>query len=163
MGSKWSLVAGTLVVGCSMSGPPPRTQAAVVEARCGDDPGVVDARVVGPQNVDRVEPLYASVNTRPNGMESRLIGAKLHIRMIDGVMPESVGQALVCHQARETLRPSADDACPYAVPGAWVDIQVKPDAMGYEVALRGQDFVEAKQILDRARAFAESSAAQSMR
>ncbi len=77
-------------------------------------------------------------------MESRLIGAKLHIRMIDGVMPESVGQALACHQARETLRPSAD-------------------AMGYEVALRGQDFVEAKQILDRARAFAEGSAAQSMR
>jgi hypothetical protein len=28
--------------------------------------------------------------------------------------------------------------------------------MGYEVDLRGQDFVEARQILDRARAFASN-------
>jgi hypothetical protein len=38
----------------------------------------------------------------------------------------------------------------------WVDIDVKPDPMGYAVVLRGQDFEEARQILERARAFARN-------
>ena len=155
MSSRWLLVAGAmLAAGCTMSRPPPRAQATAVEAQCGQDPGS-DARIVGRQNVDHVEPLYAIVYSTPNGMESRLIGAKVHIRTIEGVSAESVGHTLACHAARETLStPAPGDSCPYAVPGVWVDIQVKPDPMGYDVALRGQDFEEARQILDRARTFA---------
>ena len=144
----------TLAAGCTLERPAPRTEAAVVEAKCSGPRSANDARIVGPSNVDAVEPLYAVVYSTPNGAESRLIGAKIHIRTIDGVTAESVGHALVCHAAHETLSgPRPSDLCPYFVPGVWVDIDVKPDAMGYEVALRGQDFEEARQILDRAKAF----------
>jgi hypothetical protein len=121
-----------------------------VQARCAAEP-TSDARVVDPRNVDRVEPLYAVVSSTPNGMESRLIGAKLHLKQVDGLSAESVGNALWCHAAQDTLR--GNDTCPYAIPDAWVDIQVRPDATGYQVALRGQDFHEAEQILSRARAY----------
>ncbi|HEY8039376.1 MAG TPA: hypothetical protein VIF15_06260 [Polyangiaceae bacterium] len=158
MAMRTVLAAGAiLVTSCTLSRTPPRVQAAAVDARCGDEPTGTDTRIVGSTNVDRVEPLYAIVDSTPNGMESRLIGAKLHVRTIDGVTAEALGHALQCHAARQTVQePPAADACPYALPDGWVDIQVKADAMGYEVDLRGQDFVEARQILDRARAFASN-------
>jgi hypothetical protein len=158
MGSRWWLVASaTIAVGCTMSRAPPRAQAAAIEASCGQTPSAADARIIESRNVDRVEPLYAIVYSTPNGMESRLIGARVHLRTIDGVTAEAVGHTLTCHAARETLSTrEASDTCPYFVPGVWVDINVKADPMGYEVALRGQDFEEARQILDRARIFARN-------
>ena len=153
----WLVASATIVVGCTLSRPPPRAQAAAVQARCAGDPGAPDARIVGSKNIDHVEPLYAVLYSTPNGMESRLIGAKVHLRSIDGVTAEAVGHALTCHAARETLgMAEAGDSCPYSVPGVWVDIDVKPDPMGYAVVLRGQDFEEARQILERARAFARN-------
>ena len=156
MRSHWLLVGtATLAIGCVTSRPPPRAQAAAVAASCGDYAGAADARIVGPKNVDHVEPLYAIVDSTPNGMESRLIGAKVHLRTIDGVTAESVSHALACHAAQETMSGrDIGDSCPYAVPGVWVDIDVKADGLGYEVVLRGQDFDEGKQILTRAKAFA---------
>jgi hypothetical protein len=139
-----------LVAGCQLSRTDPHAKAAAVQAKC-ESQATSDARVVDPHNVDRVEPLYAIVSSTPNGMESRLIGAKLHIKQVDGLTTEAVGNALWCHAAQDTLR--GNDTCPYAIPNAWVDIKVTPDATGYEVALRGQDFYEGEQILSRAKAF----------
>ena len=156
MHSSWLLVAyATIAVGCAESRPPPRTLAAALEARCRDDPGATDARIVGSMNVDQVEPIYALVRTGRNGMEARLAGARIHLRAIDGVTVESVGHAITCHAAHEVLG-EAGDSCPYYVPGVWVDIDVKQDVMGYDVALRGQDYEEARRILERARAFARN-------
>jgi hypothetical protein len=110
---------------------------------------------VAPQTVDHVEALYSIIDTGPNGMESRLAGAKLHLRPIDTLTAESVSHALVCYAARETLSGSeANRSSPYSVPGAWVDIDVKSSSFGYDVLLRGQNFGESHQILDRARVFA---------
>ena len=141
-----------LVAGCQLSRTDPHVQAAAVQAKCGSE-ATTDARVVDPHNVDRVEPLYAIVSSTPNGMESRLIGAKLHIRQLEGMTAESVSNSLYCHAASDTLRSPPNNTCPYAIPDAWVDIQVRPDATGYEVAVRGQDFNEAEQILSRAQSF----------
>ena len=144
MGSPWLLLASaTIAAGCTLSRPPPRAQAAAVEPGCGQAPNAGDARILESKNVDRVEPLYAIVSSTPNGMESRLIGARVHLRTIDGITAETVNHALVCQAARVTLDEQAAGApCPYFVPGMWVDIDVKADPMGYEVVLRGQDFEE---------------------
>ena len=156
MSSRVSLAACAVVVaGCQLSRPDPHVQAAAVQEQCGSE-APNESRVADPRNIDRVEPLYAIVSSTPNGMESRLIGAKVHMRQVDGLTAESVGVALECHAARETLSEPRSDTCPYAIPHAWVDIQVRPDATGYEVALRGQDFNEAEQILSRAKAFARN-------
>jgi hypothetical protein len=144
----------TLAAGCTLSGPPPRAQAAAAEASCVTDDASQDPRIIGPRYIDRVEPLYAIVDSTPNGMESRLIGAKIHMRSIEGATADSVGHALTCYAARETLR-GANVRCPYVVPDAWVTIDVKSDPLGYEVFVRGNDFQEAHQILERARMFAE--------
>jgi hypothetical protein len=156
MSSRVFLAACAVVVaGCQLSRPDPHVQAAAVQAQCGSE-ATIESRVADPRNIDRVEPLYATVSSTPNGMESRLIGAKVHMRQVDGLSAESVGVALECHAARDTLREPPNDTCPYAIPHAWVDIQVRPDPTGYEVALRGQDFNEAEQILSRAKAFARN-------
>jgi hypothetical protein len=154
MSSSWLLlICGAIVASCTMSNPSPRTQAAAIEADCRNDPGAVDLRVVGPKNIDRVEPLYAIVDSKPNGPESRLIGARVHLRSIDGLTAESVNRALTCYAAQRTLK-GVGDTCPYSAPEAWVDIAVKSDARGYEVMLQGQDSAEGHQILDRAIAYA---------
>jgi hypothetical protein len=141
-----------LVAACQLSRTDPHAQAAAVQAKCSSE-ATSDARVVDPHNVDRVEPLYAIVDSTPNGMESRLIGAKVHIRQLDGLTAEYVSNALYCHAASDTLRSTPSTTSPFAIPNAWVDIQVRPDPTGYEVAVRGQDFHEAEQILSRAKAF----------
>jgi hypothetical protein len=141
-----------LVAGCQLSRTDPHAQAAAVQAKC-TSAAMSDARVVDPHNIDRVEPLYAIVDSTPNGMEHRLIGAKVHIRQLEGTTTESVSNALWCHAAQDTLQPPPSNTSPFAIPNAWVDIQVHPDATGYEVAVRGQDFNEAEQILTRAKAY----------
>jgi hypothetical protein len=156
MRAHWlSLACVTLALGCSISPKPPRAQAAAVEARCEASPSATDQRIVDPRNVEGVEPLYAIVDSRPNGMESRLIGAKVHLRNVEGVTAEGVSHAIACHSARETLR-GAPTTCPYSIPDRWVDIQVKADGDGYDVLLQGEDGEEARQILERARTFASN-------
>ena len=105
---------------------PPPSRRAAVTTRARPTRGLS-----GSKNVDHVEPLYAIVDSTPNGMESRLIGAKVHLRTIDGVTAESVSHALACHAAQETMSGrDVGDSCPYAVPGVWVDIDVKADSLG---------------------------------
>jgi hypothetical protein len=140
---------------CSLSRPQPTEVAARVQPRCVDVSPSAASKVAAPSNVTSVRPLYSVLDSAPNGPESRLVGAKLELRPIDGVTPEAVGLALQCHEARETtLDPPVSDSCPYAIRGMWVDIDVTSNGAGYEVALRGQDHDEAHLILQRATAFA---------
>jgi hypothetical protein len=141
-----------LVAGCQLSRTDPHAEAAAVQAKCGSE-ATRDARVVDPHNIDRVEPLYANVYSTPNGVESHLIGAKLHIRQLQGLTTESVSNALYCHAAQDQLSSPQNSASPFAIPDAWVDIQVRQDPTGYEVALRGQDFNQGQEILSRAQTY----------
>ncbi|HEY8087618.1 MAG TPA: hypothetical protein VIF09_07235 [Polyangiaceae bacterium] len=152
----WALVASAVVlVGCTEGQwPEPRTLAARQAARCGDESSVAQERVASPSNVEQVEPLYAIVDSTPNGQESRLLGAKLHLRPLRGETAESMTHALYCHETAEVLR--GEGACPYSVPDGWVDISVKSEGDGYVVKLEGQDFRQAKRILERAQAFAHN-------
>ena len=154
---KWTrliLLAGVAAIaGCST--PRPGTQSPQIRqaARCGDEPSALSARLLGPASIEQVEPLYGIVYSTPNGQESRLLGAKLHLRPIEGTTAEAVTHALYCHAAAEALR--GDDASPFWIPGGWLDISVKYEADGYVVTLEGRDFNEANAILTRARAYAQ--------
>lgn len=145
-----------LAAGCSFYRPAPQTIAAQKEPACSGETLAEDPRVVGPQNVERAEPLYSHVHTHPNMLASRLIGAELHVRPIDGVTDASFARALTCHAARETLAAASADppADPYWIPDSWVDITVHADGTGYVVDLTGEDFDDAERILARAEAFA---------
>jgi hypothetical protein len=151
-----ALLAGVVaLVGCTEGQrPEPRTLAAREAARCGDESSVAQDRVASRANVEQVEPLYAIVDSTPNGQESRLIGAKLHLRPVPGETAESMTHALYCHAATEVLY--GEDACPYSIPDGWVDISVKSEGDGYVVKLEGQDHRQAKSILERAQAFARN-------
>jgi hypothetical protein len=144
------------LVACSLERPPPTVIAARMTPRCADVADGSAAKVAAPANVRRVQPLYSVLNANPNGAESRLVGAKLELRPLDGVTPEALGLALQCREAKETSSDEADDRCPYAIPGMWVDIDVKSNGAGYEVDLRGEDFDEATLILQRANGFASA-------
>ena len=149
------LASVVAIVGCTEGQrPEPRTLAAKQAARCGDESSVAQERAASRSNVEQVEPLYAIVDSTPNGQESRLIGAKLHLRPLPGETAESMTHALYCHAATEVLQ--GHDACPYSIPDGWVDISVKSDGDGYVVKLQGQDFGQAKTILERAQAFARN-------
>ena len=58
--------------------------------------------------------------------------------------------------ALDTLQSPQNNSCPFAIPDAWVDIQVRQDPTGYEVALRGEDFTQGQEILSRAQAYARN-------
>jgi hypothetical protein len=152
----WALVASAVVpVGCTEGQrPEPRTLAANQEARCGDESPVARDRAASRSNVEQVEPLYAIVDSTPNGQESRLLGAKLHLRPVPGETAESMTHALYCHAATEVLH--GEDACPYSIPDGWVAISVKSEGDGYVVKLEGMDHQQAKTILERAQAFARN-------
>jgi hypothetical protein len=103
--------------------------------------------------MDGVEPLYSFEDLEPTGTTSHLVGAKVHLRHIDAPNPDAVRHALACESARETLS-SAPSRSPYSVPDGRVDIQVEPSKGGYDVLLRSSDVHQAREILDRAKAFA---------
>ena len=149
-------LALVLASGCSIYRPPPQTIAAQREPACAGDSLALDARLVRPENIERVEPLYSYVHTCPNMLLSSLIGAELHVRPIDGVTGASLARALTCHAVRETLASHNSDspADPYWLPDGWVDIAVHADGTGYVVDLTGEDFVDSQHILARAEAFA---------
>jgi hypothetical protein len=146
-------VAGVMMTlaACTMGPTPARTQAAAVAQGCGGQARTLQA--LAPTDVQRVEPLYAVLDSTPNGMESRLIGAKLYLKAIDGATAETIRQALLCNAAKGVLE-GPHDGCPGVVPNASVDVEVTASGAGYVASLRGRDIDEGKEILARAKAFA---------
>lgn len=143
---------GLTLVACTMGPTPARTQAAAVAQSCA---GEASARpgTLAPSDVQRVEPLYSVLDSTPNGMESRLIGAKLYLKAIDGTTAETIRQALLCNAAKDVLE-GPREGCPSIASNAWVEVEVRANGAGYVASLRGRDIDEGKEILARARAFA---------
>jgi hypothetical protein len=114
---------------------------------------VVEPRMVGPSDVERVEALYSTVPSR-SGHDVHLLGARLFVRPSSGMTAELLARVLRCHEARQVLgtEPPAP-ASPYVVPNGWVKIKVESDDGFFVVRLFSLDHATAKEILARARAF----------
>ena len=138
---------------------PPQRRDRVREAteqehkRCGSEP--VDPRIYSADDVESVAPLYTFVPTSGSNREARLRGAEVRLRPLPGVTPELLTHILSCRSAQLVLgRVHEGENEPYWLPDGWVKIGVRSEDASFVVALEGEDFVEAKEILARAQAFA---------
>lgn len=115
----------------------------------------IDPRVIGPDIIERVEPLYSSVPSR-SGSEVHFIGAKLRVLPMPGMTPELLERTLRCHGALQTLgkSPAVVDS-PYLLPTGWVKIRVDSDNGAFTVKLSSHDRPSASAILERARAYVQ--------
>jgi hypothetical protein len=121
--------------------------------RC--DPTPVDPRVYGPAIIAKVEPYYRYVMGGPNGGESHLTGAQLELRPLPGVTVELLERGLLCRSAQVMLghaTPASNE--PYAFADSWVKIDVKSGRGTFIVTLAAEDSSRAREILERAKAFA---------
>jgi hypothetical protein len=126
--------------------------------RCGtqDDEATI-AAVINGSAVQNVRPLYSDIENAKAGLSHELRGATITVAALPGVTPEWLDRALECHSAKETLghapAPSND---PFWLPDSLVDIEVRSAKDGFLVDVIGYSSADAKQILDRANAFAKA-------
>jgi hypothetical protein len=155
-----SALVGTgvaLLAGCSMNTSATTKAVQVEHAQCaGARTAQDDLRLLETTTVLRAEPIYSHVHTNSNE-EDRVSGAKLLIRAPEGVTADRFALVLQCHSARALLgqvdRSQLGDD-PYWLPGAWVDIDVTPEAGNFAVTLRSDSVSKNLQVLNRATAFA---------
>jgi hypothetical protein len=174
-------VAGLLgsvaaLAGCSRAAEPARSgsaataieQAMAVErTRCGSG---VDLAAIAPvlngTAVRSVEPFYAN---DPSGSETGQVpmmlgagaqqasGALLRIHAMPSITAEWLDRSLECYSAERVLGripTSGQPDDPFWLPGRIVAIDVRSAGDGYTVMLRGTTPDDAREILDRANAFA---------
>jgi hypothetical protein len=152
----WILGSAAWWVGCASAHTEPRAVAAREQGECRDVSTMASTVALDGALVDRVEPLLAHVHSfQLGGPEPRLIGARLHIRPVEGVTTASLNQALLCHEVREVLSTPTMSDDPYSLPNEWVDIRVEPEGLGYLVTTEGQAPSHGKALLERATLFAE--------
>jgi hypothetical protein len=136
-----------------------RYDAATLEHdRC--DPTPVDPHIYGSDIIVKVEPYYHLVMGGPNGQESILAGAQLELRPSPGLTVEMLERGLTCRAAQVMLghaEPAPGE--PYALTDSWVKIDVKSGHGSFLVNLSAEDPKRAREVLDRARAFAASNPA----
>jgi len=139
----------------------PADQAAFMErTRCApDDDDASLTPVLGGGAVQKVEPLYTTVEGAKMGRQSELRGATVVVAALPGMTAEWLDRALECHSAREVLGHAAvASADPFWLPGSSVDIDVRSARDGFDVAVAGYSSEDARQILARANAFVKSKA-----
>jgi hypothetical protein len=150
----------TSVVGCAALSPIPdtRTPADYARQQMTKCDGFADdsiAPLFASSVVDSVEPSYSRTIGGPNGEETHLHGASIHLRPLVGFSPEVLTRNLECHQARVTLGLTAPrEGDPYTLADKWLDIDVDSGGDGYVVQVRTEDHDAARRVLDRAQAFA---------
>jgi hypothetical protein len=121
--------------------------------RC--DPTPVDPRLYGVDIIAKVEPYYRFVMGGPSGSESHLAGAKLELRPLPGVTEELLERGLMCRSAQIMLgHAQGAPNEPYALTDSWVKIDVKSGHGAFVVTVSAEDPNRAREVLDRARAFA---------
>jgi hypothetical protein len=121
--------------------------------RC--DAASVDPRLYGADLVAKVEPYYRYVMGGPSGGDSHLAGARLELRPLPGVTEELLERGLMCRSAQIMLGHAQAGANePYAFTDSWVKIDVGPGRGAFVVTLAAEDPARARELLDRARAFA---------
>jgi hypothetical protein len=163
----WAFIAG--LVGCVactgiIPGVTPhdiRFDAVTLEHdRC--DPTPVDPRLYGPDIIAKVEPYYRHTMGGPNGTESHFAGAQLELRPLPGVTEELLARGLMCRSAQVMLgRVQAAPNEPYALTDAWVKVEVKSGGGVFIVLLISEDPARAREVFERARAFASGKASAS--
>jgi hypothetical protein len=137
----------------------PADEAAFMErTRCAsDDDDKALAPVLGGDAVQRVQPLYSTIEGAKTGHQSELRGAVVIVSALPGITAEWLDRALECHSAKEVLghEPKLSDD-PFWLPGSSVNIDVTSDRDGFNVAVSAYSANDARRILDRANAFAKS-------
>jgi hypothetical protein len=155
-----STVAGLVALGAwSCASVAPATKAAEVEhlqcdASTGDD---ADLRVIDGMTVLAVHPVYSYVHTATTGTDKVVIGAELLIRPPEAIDTQRVLRILQCHGARAVLGKRdlskfPDD--PFWLDGAWVEIQLEPEAGNLGLTVQTDGVQKNLEVLARARAFA---------
>jgi hypothetical protein len=137
----------------------PADEAAFMErTRCGPEVNDSDlATILNGRAVQGVAPLYSTIDANKSGEQSQLRGAVLTIGALPGVTAEWLDRELECHGARLTLgRVHSTPEDPFWLPGSTVDIDVRPAKDGFVVGVAGYSTADARQILDRAQAFAKT-------
>jgi hypothetical protein len=126
----------------------------VEEDKCGGITEDSISPLLRARGLDSVEPSYAQVLGGPNGRESRLRGARIHVRPADGLTREGIARGLECHQSRVVLgRWPAQENEPWVLPHKWVEFDVSSEKDGFVVSAESSDIDDAKAILARSQAF----------
>jgi hypothetical protein len=129
--------------------------------RCG--PEVTDgslAPILDGKALQKVGPLYSTVEADKSGEQSQLRGATLTVSALPGVTAEWLDRELECHGARLALgKATSTPEDPFWLPGSTVDIDVRPTKDGFIIAVAGFSTSDARHILNRAEAFAKAKTA----
>lgn len=157
---------GALLLGGCATVPGPRSaderaRQALRDEQLSCSGGPADLRPLGPPNIERVEPLYFTVQHGRGNVDRELRGAQLYVRPSVGVTPQWIAAALACHRARRVLG-RGDEAAPaqdpFVLPNAWVDIEVTGGDAAFVVTVRSEEPRDNAELLARARAFAGEQA-----
>jgi hypothetical protein len=147
----------TVVAGCSAGVTPTAKAASVAQSQCDRRAGT-DVRVLQATAVLSARPLYSHVITGKNDSEERVTGARLLVHAPGEVTAEQFARIVRCHSAQVLLGQVDFAEDPYTLPGAWIDVDVKPEGNHLDVLLRAENVPEGLKVLHRATAFAESHA-----
>jgi hypothetical protein len=117
----------------------------------------IEQRLLAGMTVLSVQPIYSLIHNATTGTEKRVSGTKLIIRPPEGIDPPRVLRILQCHSARAVLGHLdrlryRDD--PFWLDGAWLEIDVEPEAGNLAVKVAADDIPKNLAILKRARTFA---------
>jgi hypothetical protein len=144
--------------GCSFFIPQthtPAERAQDVAKHCAAFTEEATASLRSPSAIDTVEPAYSYLESGPGNREARLRGARIHLHPIAAMSRESIARSLECHESRVVLgsaSPLVDD--PYALAGAWLDIDVDSEKDGFVVQVGTDDISAAHEVLERTKRFA---------
>jgi hypothetical protein len=159
--SRFAILATLALSACDLFSPipdarSPADRAHELDVQCRDLSEATAAPRVARGSIDSVEPLTSRVQSG-NNSETRLIGAKIHVKPLLGLTRELLTRELQCHEARVLLGkapPLAND--PYSAAPAWVDIHVDSEENGFAVRVESFDFDTARAELTRATRFVAS-------
>lgn len=152
-------IAFLIAVGSlSCAGVTPETKAAEVEQlQCEPSSSdEIDVGLLASMTVLAVQPIYSYVHTATTGTDKRVAGTKLLIRPPEGIDSSRVLRILQCHSARAVLGHldrSRYPGDPFWLDGAWLEIDLQPEAGNLAVKVVADDITKNLTILERARTF----------
>jgi hypothetical protein len=138
----------------------PEVRAARVERmQCTDAQATGELSILQNTAVLSAEPTYFYPTTAGASGGGTVTGAKLLVRPPPGVSSLDMTRALQCHSAKMLLGqvdPATFRDDPYSLPGAWVDIDVKPEGGNLAVRVTADRVPENLALVHRAMAFADA-------
>jgi hypothetical protein len=144
---------------CVHQSTPEVRAARVARMQCSDAQGKAELSILQNTAVLGAEPTYFVLTTAGASGGGTVNGAKLIVRPPPGVSALDMTRALQCHSAKMLLGqvdPSAFQDDPYSLPGAWVDIDVKPEDGNLAVRVTADRVPQNLALVHRAMAFADA-------